>query len=378
VLSCLDYAGELIGGIAVVNRIAVMRAGYVFLLVMLLSSTFALSAGSATAAHNSKGYKITVIPMPDEIRGATSSSVNNRGQVAGSFVRADYIGRGFLWSFGSLTVIDPLPGFDHSGAVDVNDFAVVVGNSSPMAGGRSRAFLWMANSELLDLGTLGGDMSEARAINNRGEVVGVSTTTEGQRHAFLWTEAHGMIDLGTGEGDTSEAVEINDRGQIVGTWRGSRTERAFRWQNGRMTTLQLPTGFGASRAYGVDERGQVVGLLWGGDISGEPYYPGFRYDRNGMHVLPTWEGPCYGQYTIPYDLNTRGEVVGQIWNCNGSEVGGVLHHGTWSVLGPYGGNRNIYMYYAYEINEKGQIVGPAEGRDLRPVAVLLTPRDIRP
>jgi probable HAF family extracellular repeat protein len=41
-----------------------------------------------------------------------------------------------------------------------------------------------------DLGTLpGGDFSEARGINNRGQVAGWSTTASGYDHAVLWGTA---------------------------------------------------------------------------------------------------------------------------------------------------------------------------------------------
>ena len=48
-----------------------------------------------------------------------------------------------------------------------------------------------------DLGTLGGDSSQAYGINDNGQVVGVSTLADGvTSHAFLWTEDTGMVDLG--------------------------------------------------------------------------------------------------------------------------------------------------------------------------------------
>ena len=66
-----------------------------------------------------------------------------------------------------------------------------------------------------DLGTLGGDISYARAINAHGQVAGVSATAAGETHAFLW-DGHMMRDLGTLGGTVSEAIAINDAGQAVG------------------------------------------------------------------------------------------------------------------------------------------------------------------
>jgi len=48
------------------------------------------------------------------------------------------------------------------------------------------------NFTVTDLGTLGGDRSSARAVNDSGQVVGYSSTAGGANHAFSWTQAGGI------------------------------------------------------------------------------------------------------------------------------------------------------------------------------------------
>lgn len=72
--------------------------------------------------------------------------------------------------------------------------------------------------EVVDLGTLGGELSNAFSINDRGEVVGRAEDATLASRGFLWRDGQ-MIDIGglssSGTGTTAHA--INDRGEIVGT-----------------------------------------------------------------------------------------------------------------------------------------------------------------
>jgi probable HAF family extracellular repeat protein len=65
-----------------------------------------------------------------------------------------------------------------------------------------------------DLGSLGGVVG-ATDINASAQIVGEAATTEGATHAFLWNNG-AMIDLGTLGGSFSRAYGINDAGQVVG------------------------------------------------------------------------------------------------------------------------------------------------------------------
>ncbi|MFH1747533.1 MAG: DUF3466 family protein [Planctomycetota bacterium] len=120
------------------------------------------------------------------------------------------------------------------------------------------------NNLMTSLGTLGGDNSWARDINDDGLVVGESDTDDWMTHAFVYDGE--MHDLGTLGGNDSSAAAINSTGQIVG-WSVDATGaiRAFIYQDGVMTDLNelLPSGFPVrlTHAMDINDNGEIVG--WG-------------------------------------------------------------------------------------------------------------------
>jgi len=69
--------------------------------------------------------------------------------------------------------------------------------------------------EVIDLGTLGGATCFPMAINEKGQVVGVSETSEGERHAFIWDATGGIRRIPGAQLPSSRALFINDRGVVV-------------------------------------------------------------------------------------------------------------------------------------------------------------------
>ncbi|WP_205183922.1 hypothetical protein [Burkholderia sp. LMG 13014] len=131
-----------------------------------------------------------------------------------------------------------------------------------------------------DLGTLGGNSSQAAGINNRGQVVGQADTASGDTHAFSF-EGGVMTDLGTLSGSgSSQAYAINERGQVVGssTIRSVGPTDAFLFEKGVMTGLNIAIDSRVD-ATGINNRGQVVGNA--GPRHGRPHSAAFLYENGG-------------------------------------------------------------------------------------------------
>ena len=221
-----------------------------------------------------------------------------------------------------------------------------------------------------DLGTLGGSDSFAAALNEFGQVVGVSRTTDGALHAFLYSGGT-MTDLGTLGGTVSSAAGINAAGQVVGQAQlpGSRSH-AFLYSGGPMTDLNdlIPAGGTLLSATDINDAGQIVGEFTPPGNSNARH--AFLYSAGTITDLRT----LGGTHSFAHGINAAGQVVGRSYL-----PGDLAHHaflysgGTMTDLNalvPAG----VIVTNATGINAEGQIVGDGRiGRSAHTRALLLTP-----
>ncbi|MBV9759957.1 MAG: hypothetical protein JO340_05290 [Acidobacteriaceae bacterium] len=192
-----------------------------------------------------------------------ASRTNRMGETIGwsvsgrNLVDSGATTRAFLHS-GSQTIdLGTLGGRD-SRAADINDKGEIAGSAS-LSDGSVHAFIYR-EGKLKDLGTLpGGSFSAAYAINAAGVIAGAAETSTHLIHAVLWNDDH-VLDLGTLPGGSrGRALALNDAGDVAGFSEADDAEtHAFVYTHGRMQDLGS-LGMDPIRANAINNHGQIVG-----------------------------------------------------------------------------------------------------------------------
>jgi probable HAF family extracellular repeat protein len=137
------------------------------------------------------------------------------------------------WLNGSKRDLGSLGGpntVSRANAISDND---LITGTSAIATGQLHAAVWKLDGSMSDLGTLGGASSEAYGINSVGNaIVGFAFTKDSRTHAFLYSDQFGMIDLNSvipsnSGWELTEARGVNNEGEIAGTGVHNGTVHAF-------------------------------------------------------------------------------------------------------------------------------------------------------
>lgn len=251
----------------------------------------------------------------------------------------------FLYN-GSKSIPLGTLGGDFSQAQAVNACGHVTGWSAAKAG-TAHAFLY--DGTLHDLGTLGGSDSEGTVITHCGQITGWAATAAGQTHAFLY-DGKKLNDLGS-LGGNSFGNGLNNLGVVVGHSFGPRNAwfHAFLYDSrtgGPLVDLGSPVG--NSVAVDINDAGQVTGWF----RNGEGPAGTFLYELGKIRDI----GTLGGASAEAVQINGAGLVVGTSTTADGSSRGFVYDGTTMTNIGSLpGGNVSI----AEAINGSGLVVGAA-------------------
>ena len=244
-------------------------------------------------------------------------NINDSGLIVGRSQNENGFYRPFITTIAGpqvdLSTIHPLLAGLFSTAARVNKSAQVVGYTATAAGDyhglRHRSFLYN-NSQIIDLGTLGGAESIATAINDAGQIVGYisrdSHATYAAHRGYLLVRDT-LTDLGSLGGENTTPVAINNSGQVVGYAQTSSGEPHAFVYNGKILDLGTLAGGSQSLAFGINDAGEIVGAA---DTSARVLHA-FLYSKGMMQdlndLIPTSSGWVL---TEARSINETGQIVG--------------------------------------------------------------------
>ena len=171
-----------------------------------------------------------------------------------------------------------------------------------------------------------------------------------------------VIDLGTLGGQHSMALGINESGQVTGEAEPPPVSRAraFVWDSGVMTELELRPGDDHSRGMAINASGQVAGF------SGYEIIDPWTYEVVPYNTAVLWTGGVVqtlgtlgGTTSEAWGLNDSGTVVGWSRTASGAIHPFVWDSGVMTDIGVFGG----YYGYAWGVNESGQVAGSSSDND---------------
>ena len=243
---------------------------------------------------------------------------------------------GFVWEDGVMRPLPPLAGGHNSFATGANNQGKVVGwaengvhDSTCVAPQvlQFRPVIWGPEANRIqELPLISGDTSgAATAINNKGQIVGISGICDQAvgrhtaKHAVLWDDGT-VINIGNlGAELWITPMSINQRGDIVGFGATSADDiggdflRAFIWtrKDGikRLDPLPLPDHV-YSQANAINERGQVVGISCTVDGDCRAFFWENDVLSNLNDLAPGFDGVLINAQ----DINSQGEITGRAFD----------------------------------------------------------------
>ena len=248
-------------------------------------------------------------------------------------------------------------GWQHAFGFDINDRGEVAGRKDmgdPNAPDSTHAVFWSPRTGPIDLGTLGGTRSDARALNNHGMAVGLAQKPgDGffQAHPAVWKVDRAQVEvIELGPFVHGIAAGVNDQGVVVGFFAASPTgpPTAFRWSETHGLTAIPPLGGSRSQAGGINHAGDITGSST--VAPGSPMHAVVWWRNGTVTDLGTLGGNTQG-----VAINARGEVAGFGTPCPTCQPEAFYWSAETGIvgLGTFGGFRS----FVFGIDDGGRVAG---------------------
>ena len=288
-------------------------ANYQAVRVGVLSVAF---AGLCHVASAQSSF-CTPVDYPGGMPGRTVAvGINNKGHVVGHYgtprdpldpCECDEFTHGFVLIDGQYTPID-VAGAYYTTALGINDAGQIVGNGyGPTF---ANGYLRQPNGSITPiLGSgSGADITQARAINNDGTIVGFwhpNPEPEYQVHGFIMPGGGAPQTIDSGLRFT-HLEGISNAGTVVGIAINESSSFMFTWTDGALAPVPDPFGQPPWPG-GINKSGKIVGTYGSGSFV---LQDGLAGDFN-----------CPGAVaTSVIGINDRGQLVGTYWD--GTEAHG--------------------------------------------------------
>jgi probable HAF family extracellular repeat protein len=261
------------------------------------------------------GGTYTTLDDPSATQGTVARGINDAGQIVGFYTNATGQ-HGFLLSGGTYTTLDDPLATLGTVATGINASGQIVGWYSNASG--THGFLYFDGlyapiddplaAHVATAGTF------ASGINASGQIVGSYVDATGGNHGFLYNPNGGTYTtLDDPLGTNTQAFDINDAGEIVGQYSFS---QSFLYSGGVFTTVDDPVVNGHTHVNGINNNGQIVGILNDGTgdhgflettVPNTPPPGGTTADMilRGANTSPA----VAGQYEI-YDIGSNSILAG--------------------------------------------------------------------
>jgi probable HAF family extracellular repeat protein len=313
-----------------------------------------LATAIISSAHADPRYVLQDLGALPSNQGVSQAyGINNSGHVVGAGPGG--AGTSWIWDRrNGMRSLGTFPGGDgKTRAIAINEAGTVVGFAEIAVDQSSfvtQAFVWTADRGMQPISGI-GQQSEAFGINDPGAIVGGAAGVLDNGFVRKGGKVVALGVLSGSQPPISIAYGVNNRGQVVGGSGCSPCQSAFLWDGGKLTNLGILPGSTSTEAHAISDTGQVVGLS--GDEA-------FLWDTGrGIQGLGFLDQACF--QSDARAINNHGTVVG--YGCV-SNTTTPSHAFVWDrILGMLDLNKLVslssgdVLNVAYGINEGGQIVG---------------------